>query len=122
MAGFRISLDYHAPQGFWTAESSRGGQVLMRAGGLFTSAEAALAAMWLTVDERIELPAISTYAQVRELLDRRAGIPADHDAASLEATIISADVPDDAPADVPTVPIAERELVLTAEHELVNHE
>lgn len=71
MAGFRISLDYHAPQGFWTAESSRGGQVLMRAGGLFTSAEAALAAMWLTVDERIELPAISTYAQVRELLDRR---------------------------------------------------
>lgn len=72
MAGFRISLDYHAPQGFWTAESSREGMRLNRAGGLFTSAEAALAAMWLTVDERIQLPAVSTYAQVRELLDQRA--------------------------------------------------
>lgn len=96
MAGFRISLDYHAPQGFWTAETSRDGMRMWRAGGLFTSAEAALAAMWLTVDERIELPAIATYAQVRELLDRRLGVPDEHDSIT-EIPVISV-VTQDAPA------------------------
>jgi hypothetical protein len=100
MAGFRISLDYHAPQGFWTAESSREGMRLNRAGGLFTSAEAALAAMWLTIDERIQLPAISTYAQVRELLDRRSAGPMDStDTCEVEdlESVVSQDIPADSP-------------------------
>jgi hypothetical protein len=66
-----ISLTHHMPQGFWTATASnaRSRRIL---GGMFTSAEAALAACWLTTDERISLPTIATHAEVRELLDARA--------------------------------------------------
>lgn len=70
---FSITLTHVLPQGFWTAAAANPHtrQIL---GGLFTSAEAALAACWLTTDERISLPTIATYAQVRELLDARMGL------------------------------------------------
>lgn len=89
MSGFVIALEYVHPQGFWTVTTSTGHRGAgdartERMSGLYTSAEAALAACWLTVDERIELPAISTYAQVRELLDRRLGIPDPEDAVTIE--------------------------------------
>lgn len=72
-ATFAITLTHHTPEGLWsvTAANQEVRQIL---GGLFTSAEAALQACWLTTDERISLPAIATYAQVRELLDARLGL------------------------------------------------
>ena len=76
---YTISLNYLAPQGLWHATASNS-ETQWRLGGLFTSAEAALAACWLTTDERIELPGIATYAQVRELLNARCRPdPADDD-------------------------------------------
>lgn len=70
MSGYGITLTYLAPQALWTA-SAHNRETRWVLGGLYTSAEAALAACWLTTDERIELPGIATYAQVRELLDAR---------------------------------------------------
>lgn len=73
---YSITLSHHTPQGFWTA-TAHNSEVRQVLGGFFTSAEAALMACWLTTDERITLPTISTYAQVKELLDARLGITDD---------------------------------------------
>jgi hypothetical protein len=69
-ASYAITLTHHTPEGFWSAMAYNA-ETKWILGGLYTSAEAALAACWLTTDERIDLPAIATYAQVRELLDAR---------------------------------------------------
>jgi hypothetical protein len=70
---YGITLWHHTPEGFWSA-TAHTRETKQTLGGLFTSAEAALAACWLTTDERIELPGIATYAQVHDLLNARCGI------------------------------------------------
>ena len=67
---FSISLTHITPEGLWTATAGNG-QTRELLGGLFTSAEAALAACWLTTDERIELPGIADMAQVKALIEAR---------------------------------------------------
>lgn len=69
-ATLSITLTHHRPENLWTA-SARNADTAQILGGLFTSSEAALAACWLTIDERIALPGIASYEQVRELLDAR---------------------------------------------------
>lgn len=94
VATFAITLTHHTPEGLWsaTAANTQTHQIL---GGLFTSAEAALAACWLTTDERISLPAIAGYQAVRELLDARLST-ADADAVDDAAVYLAAQAdPDD---------------------------
>lgn len=67
---FGITLTHITPENLWTAMAFRDGG-RWHLGGLFRSAEAALAACWLTTDERITLPAIADMAQVKALIDAR---------------------------------------------------
>jgi hypothetical protein len=86
---FSIHLHHHQPEDVWTVTATNG-QTAQTLGGLFTSAEAALYACWLTVDERITLPAIATYAQVRELLAVRTADP--------DVEVVETVVPEEVPA------------------------
>lgn len=98
---YSITLTAHSPEGVWTA-TAQNAESRWYMGGLFTSAEAALAACWLTTDERIELPAIATYAQVRELLDARLNPEAEAES-SAAATILLASQADSPPGTVAAV-------------------
>lgn len=95
---YSITLTAHSPEGVWTA-TAQNAESRWYMGGLFTSAEAALAACWLTTDERIDLPAIATYAQVRELLDARLNPEAE----PADTTILLASQADSPPGTVAAV-------------------
>lgn len=100
-ASYSITLTNHSPEGVWSA-TAQNAETRWYLGGLFTSAEAALAACWLTTDERIELPAIATYAQVKELLDARLKPDADS-ADDSSGEILLASQQDCAPGTVAAV-------------------
>lgn len=72
-----IHLSHHMPEGIWTVSTTHSDGHHRVIGGMFTSAEAALMACWLTTDERIELPAIASYRQVQELFEARSLVATD---------------------------------------------